>query len=360
MRERAKGFGLGVLAGIAALALPAAAAATPYFAAPSPIGAGNCSTATDACSIYTAKTMASMAGDEVLLAAGTYPLSVGGGGFVNFSSDVTVKPQATGIRPLIASSDGSAIGVTGAGATIQDVDIAISGLASSEALAVQGVGTAAYRVAVTATGTTPIGARLQGGGLLSDSTAWTQSNGGRAIVGGGANSTNTIRNTTAIATGTSSFGFVADGTFGQPQIDNVHNAIFRGTAFDFKATGGAADVVTVNIDHSNYVTSLAESAMSTINDNGGNQSGTPLFAGAGTGDFTQLAGSPTIDKGAAVGGLGPLDFSGGNRVLGLAPDIGADEFPSDAPPQFANAVAATTSTKSKCKKGFKLKTVKNK
>ncbi|MGZ5340375.1 MAG: hypothetical protein ACXWED_03075, partial [Solirubrobacterales bacterium] len=60
MRERAKGFGLGVLAGIAALALPAAAAATPYFAAPSPIGAGDCSTATDACSIYTAKTMASM------------------------------------------------------------------------------------------------------------------------------------------------------------------------------------------------------------------------------------------------------------------------------------------------------------
>ncbi|MGZ5337006.1 MAG: choice-of-anchor Q domain-containing protein, partial [Solirubrobacterales bacterium] len=157
-------------------------------------------------------------------------------------------------------------------------------------------------------------------------------------------------------------GLASFSGFGTPQVVNVHNSILRGVPTDIDAVGAAMNDITVNVDHSNYVTSIPPpaSANAVINDIGGNQNSTPLFANAATGDYTQLAGSPTIDKGAAVGGLGPLDFSGGNRVLGLAPDIGADEFPSDAPPQFANATAATTSTKSKCKKGFKLKTVKNK
>ncbi|MGZ5308091.1 MAG: choice-of-anchor Q domain-containing protein, partial [Solirubrobacterales bacterium] len=138
--------------------------------------------------------------------------------------------------------------------------------------------------------------------------------------------------------------------------------ILRGVPTDIHAVGAAMNDITVNVDHSNFDLTVppASTPNVVINDAGNNQTAAPLLAHPAGGDFTQLTGSPTIDKGAAVGGLGPFDFSGGNRVLGLAPDIGADEFPSDAPPQFANAVAATTSTKSKCKKGFKLKTVKNK
>jgi hypothetical protein len=57
----------------------------------------------------------------------------------------------------------------------------------------------------------------------------------------------------------------------------------------------------------------------------GNQSAAPIFTNAAGGDFTQGAGSPTIDKGAVDGRSGSLDLGGNARVQGAAADIGAFE-----------------------------------
>jgi hypothetical protein len=65
----------------------------------------------------------------------------------------------------------------------------------------------------------------------------------------------------------------------------------------------------------------------------------PLFASAGTGDFHLLAGSPAIDTGTAFGPVNPtVDFDGNPRNQGLAPDMGALEFPKPPTENCANGL----------------------
>ncbi len=53
----------------------------------------------------------------------------------------------------------------------------------------------------------------------------------------------------------------------------------------------------------------------------------PLFTDAEGGDFTLQAGSPLIDAGAAISGLGPRDLAGNDRAYGeTVPDIGCFEY----------------------------------
>ena len=357
--------------------MPAGAqAASPYYAAPTAIGLMNCSSPANACDVYTARTMANMAGDQVLLADGTYSLQTGGSiAFTN--PGITVQPQTAGTRPLFTSTNGNDVGISAAGTTIQDVDIDVSGLGSGgRALDFQDAGTA-LRVRVTAAGAmNPIGVQLREGALLSDSAVVTQSPGGNdvAVIAGGTGGV--VRNVTAYATGANSIGVNANGNFTAPgtdQVLGVFNTITRGTATDLAATGPGADLVNINVDHSNFVTTAPAPTAppppmtgAVITDLGSNQSQAPLLANPTGGNVTQLPGSPTIDAGSAApggpglgGGLGPFDLDGEPRVMGLSVDIGADEFFAPGPAQFPNGTTPTTST-SKCKKGYKLKTVKTK
>lgn len=346
-------LGLGLLVSVGFLASASIAAATPYYAAPAAMMAGNCSSPANACTVQTAATMATMSGDEVLLTStGPYDLNPAA---VSLFPGVTLRPQAAGTRPTLMSTNGNNVTIGSVGATVQDVTINVSGLGGSgRALDMQTAGTA-LRVQVIASGVNSIGVLVKDGSLLSDSTVQDASMNAVGIIFGGTGGQ--ARNATVIATGTGSVGLNANGNFtlaGTNQVANVNNVIARGVATDLVAGSPDADTVTMNVDHSNFVTSIPPppTAGVNFNDTGGNQSQAPLFANAALGDFTQLAGSPTIDTGAATGGLGPLDFSGDPRVLGFAPDIGADEFPSVGPTQFPNAVTTSTSTtkKKKCRK----------
>jgi hypothetical protein len=112
----------------------------------------------------------------------------------------------------------------------------------------------------------------------------------------------------------------------------VSNSILRGKDYDVSAgASNAGDGTSVALDHSSFATvrtygSGTKSA--TAADVNGNQAAAPLLAA----DLRQVAGSPTIDAGAADPQAGTTDLEGDPRVVGDAPDIGADEYVTPPPP----------------------------
>jgi hypothetical protein len=103
---------------------------------------------------------------------------------------------------------------------------------------------------------------------------------------------------------------------------------------------------TITFDHSNYRNASTVNS-GVVQDAPGSphQTTLPTFANAAGGDFTQLAGSPTIDAGLSDPLTGTTDFAGGPRTIGASTDIGADEY--EPPPP---GPGSSTSTKKKCKK----------
>jgi hypothetical protein len=301
-------------------------------------------------------------GSTILLKPGTYNLNAPGGP-LGLSGTFTMMPAVAGTRPELKSTDASNVQISSAGVTIQDLRIDVSGLSGSgRALDFQAAGTA-RRVEVVAAGASPIGVLVKNGATLTDSTVWNQSNNGTAVMGGG--SGGTVRNVTAIATGTpNSIGINANGAFGPtPQVLTVQNTIARGSSQDLAASGGtSAGAVILNVESSDYGPVFTNAPNAVINDLGGHITDAPSFVNPAGGDFHQLAGSLTIDRGAVLAGLSTLDFDGGPRVVNSGatctglPDIGADEFATDTTPASCHPSpppAATPSAKPKCKKKHK-------
>jgi PASTA domain/Fibronectin type III domain len=136
-------------------------------------------------------------------------------------------------------------------------------------------------------------------------------------------------NVTAIATGPGGVGIRVRRTTMGSDFLTVTNSIARGTAFGISAvTNGSFQTATINIHHSNYA-GVQEAGLGDplVLPSEGNQAVQPLFVNAAAGDYRQAPGSPTVDAGTDNLFLGPLDFEGQLRVLGSAPDIGADELP---------------------------------
>jgi hypothetical protein len=137
----------------------------------------------------------------------------------------------------------------------------------------------------------------------------------------------TLRNVTAVAT--KSTGIAIQAVTGSNNTENitVTNSIASvpsGSAA-VEAHQGSPGQARVVLDHSNYGFQSTAFTMGMVVDNGGNQRFMPPhFAAAG--DYHQVAGSPTIDKGANDSLNGLTDFDGDARTLGAATDIGADEF----------------------------------
>jgi hypothetical protein len=149
-----------------------------------------------------------------------------------------------------------------------------------------------------------------------------------------------LRNVTAIAQGESSVGLRSSGicevqcTLNQPANIDAVNVIARGLGNDVSVSSSYAGApATTNLSHSNWRPDHTSATSNTsINDLGNNQSADPLFRNAPFGDFHQLAGSPTVDKGTVTPQNGTTDYDGQARVNGAAPDIGADEFHSSSRP----------------------------
>jgi hypothetical protein len=211
------------------------------------------------------------------------------------------------------------------------------------------------------------------GTTLRDSLCWVNNAPGASsavFVSSSVNAVSNLRNVTAIATGSSSQGiFVSGDGSGATTTVDARNVIARGGApnADVWADTIAGATATVTLDHSNYGTQNETGAGTpSVTDpgTGMNQTSSPLFADPANGDFHQLIGSPTIDAGdAAASLLGTLDFDGEQRIVGVAPDIGADEFvpsPTAPPPvltppltQPFNLAAAIKRCKKKFAKGSK-------
>ena len=311
----------------AGLAAPAQAAGVRYAA---PTGSGTACTNAAPCSLATAVTNAA-SGDEVVVAWGTY--SMGTTVLLNPNANVNVHGAGAGAgRPVINTSAITGLQLTGSGARVSDLTINQTGPGLSFGLNLFATGISVQRVSVASTAT--VACFLGYTGVARDSLCVTSAPNGIAVDDswGDTALTNgplTLRNITAVATGTGSYGLrAAAGDFANIDLD-TRNVIASGTQADVRAsrtaTSSDSDVV---LQNSNYdlVSSSGSGVTITAAGTGTNQTAAPVYADAA---FHQALGSPTIDKGATDAGVGTTDIDGGGRKVGTATDIGADEFVPD-------------------------------
>ncbi|MBI5117914.1 thrombospondin type 3 repeat-containing protein [Candidatus Poribacteria bacterium] len=112
-------------------------------------------------------------------------------------------------------------------------------------------------------------------------------------------------------------------TYSAASVNLYNDIIWGNTAgiggdiYLYNTTGATANVYYNDFDPAKvYGTFTAQ---------GNNINADPLFVGGG--DYHLTSGSPCIDEGTdSVASLPLADFEGDDRVLGVAPDIGADEY----------------------------------
>ncbi len=101
---------------------------------------------------------------------------------------------------------------------------------------------------------------------------------------------------------------------------NLRNSILWGNT----SAGGPSDLLVVGIAASANNCDIGVASTFVIGT--GNLSVDPQFVNLAAGDVHLTAASPCRHAGAVVAALPPFDFEGDPRVVGPAPDMGADEF----------------------------------
>jgi hypothetical protein len=326
-------LGAAVLLGLA----PSASAATVRYASPTGDNStSNCTAAEPPCSLKRAVETVAMPGDEVILAPGLYePPSQ-----VTINKAIDVRGEAGQPHPRVVRSAGGVFSV-GGGGTLADMQVEAPG-------SVLNVSSVAERVTVLAgPAAGGVAVRVTDGGVLRDSLVRTEATNGHAVDA----SFGVIHlvNVTALATDAGSTALYTESTIGgicfPTSYVELHatNVIARGGLNDVwvrHLCGGSTSGTptdpheTAHMSHSNFRRAKVNETRpdSRLEDEGGNQEVEPLFAAPASLDFHQLAGSPTIDAGAATPLLGARDIDGQPRTQGSAPDIGADEFVPPEPP----------------------------
>ena len=368
----------------ALLALPAAAGATTRYAAPGGAAEDTICVTPDApkCSIGAAAGGPDvLPADEAVILPGEYSDSAGDlEGDTGNPTDGVVQPTAGSVHgasgepmPLISINESTSNGAFLLSATTLSrvrIDAGASatgaltlGFGSSSSVVEHVIASSVRDNAITCT---------HWNGILRDSVCSSSGAGGIGVgasLAGGVNTMNlTLRNVTAISTGANSFGasYRFFGGSSANWIVNSRSVIAKGTGKDVVAAavefGGTCPNTTVSLDYSDYATTQTANGMGCVAavspaGSSSNQTADPMLGPDG---FHQLAGSITIDHGFTDGSSGSTDIDGQARMIGSAPDIGADElaFPSttdvdctpnplvfgSGPAQCAVKVTDTTST----------------
>jgi hypothetical protein len=328
---------VGVVAGVVtAASMTQGAAANVRYAAPHGTGAQPCPQS-DPCNSVTAITGTGTNGvqdlDQVVLEPGTYTP----GQIIEINKAIDVGGQAGGAPLLDESTNSDAWGilVNNANATVHDLGIInvdtplVGGFASN--------GGPAQRLYVSSSGSSNA-CVTSGTAQLSDSVC-SSATGFGLFVSQGAT---TARNITASGGGTSGFGIeLGAGGGSHTSLDALNVIAVHGVDAVTDSSSGVS--ATITLSHSNYAMATHSGSGATVTPAGtnGNQTAAPLLSG----DYHELAGSPTIDAGLAAPDIGSLDLGGSPRISPTciggppgAPDIGAYELPTASPPGAACSV----------------------
>lgn len=325
-------------------AIPTTAAAAVRYASPSGVGSAPCSNAAAPCSLGDA-VAAAVASDSVLLAAGDYSFS----GLTVAQAIAIEGPQGPSRARLYYT-----------GPAGNDAIFLNASNVALRRLTVDGTADAGRALVWTNGGTT---------GIVLDELDVRNAGQGYAIAGNDV----TLRNSRVVSMTTTGVAAVVTGTvtgctivadqgasaralsastsFDATATVSVRNTILSGGVVDAEASdddAGGPQIASINIEYSAYTPGqvVATNIFGLIFEGSGNVSaaGTVLTTPTGGADIHQVAGSNTINAGtASAPGPGTFDFEGDPRIIGSAPDIGADEF-VPAPTAITTAATDVTQT----------------
>jgi hypothetical protein len=343
---------------LAALALTAgASAATTRYASP-----GGGATGGEPCPLSDPCTLANaiqghtpgqvVDGDKVVVLSGLGAYNPGTGLLISANIDLGGEPG----KPLPVIHGAGTNGLSRSGpATIHDLRIdQPTGTAGLSLDSTPG-GLVAERVFVSYGGAANGACQFTETILMKDSVCLATGTGGAGVNNGGGVVNVTLRNVTAVGTGTNGRGIRMDSNSSVTLVGT--NVIAFGTLSDV-FSGTSSGTTAVTLDHSNYDTAPTAAgtgtATATAPGTNGNQTAPPLFANLAGGDFHELAGSPTIDAGLADPSIGSFDLDHAARsqatCLGgtAKPDIGAYEIaPPVASPACSNFTIGSLSRNKK-------------
>ena len=322
---------------VALACAPAALAADRYASPYGDASAAATCPRLDECDIQTAVEDPSVnPGDRIIVFPGVYTLTDP----IDTPVGVTIESDEGVGRPILRSNGAVAM-IVDTPSVIRNLRIETQDNTTGRALDMTAP-SVGERLEVVATGTTGTAVQLRNGALLRDSVAWNRdAAGGIAVTTGGTGAD--LRNVTAIAAQAGGVALFSSASFGSTQLVTLRNVIGRapatgvGIQAEDNADATEPDDVEVTVTSSNYSTFTDDEPESDVVLNGtANQTASPAFADAATGNFHQSSNSVTIDAGTVDALLGTLDLDGDARILGSAPDIGADELAptqSQPPPQ---------------------------
>jgi hypothetical protein len=272
-----RGLAAAAVAVLALIVVPFAQAGQRFAA---PAGAGAECTRSAPCSLNEAVNGAK-GGDEVIVTPGTYTPNM-----AIFSppaaTNVQIHGEAGSPMPKIVPSFGGAVFfVTQPGDSLSYIEIEDN---SNGATGLICVSARIERVRVRLVGSGGIGVNAITDCVVRNSLFLVEGAGSLAIRGGSSSSTNstaTLRNVTAIASGANSIGATSE--YFQPEPGGftleIQNSIVQGGETDLKPRMGAFGNGDIAVSHSNFDKASPEEEAKLI-DGGGNQTAAPIFVSA--------------------------------------------------------------------------------
>jgi hypothetical protein len=333
------------------------AQAAQRFAAPNAQGSGNCSSPADACTLEKALSGAAT-GDELILAgdAGTYGTQAAPMTTTLSQPSGVYKLSLQGVigqpRPVIYSSASIAVQLLGwfdgQGFSVSDIDLEHV-LNGGSALEISGSldhvlvhSTASSDFVCNVAGLAGASVSMIDSECIADgsmSYALFQQNNGPPS----GTATVALRNDTFEAAGPSSFGISVSANGDVNAEVTATNVIAHGAFKDLDAYRFGSAGVSFALNHSNYLTTLAETGTTiTAAGSATNQVAAPLFVDAAGDNFHEAPSSPTIGAGSTEAANGSTDLEGSPRATAGLTDIGAFQASAPAPTSVVESSGSGT------------------